>query len=264
MNKYLVFQLCAPMASWGDTAVGEMRPSRNEPGQSSILGLLAAALGITREDENANLVLREGYAFTFAVLSEGQLLRDYHTTQVVSQSVLSEQPHKVRGDELVVPPEKRKKHLNTILSTRDYRQDVQMLVAVESKETAPYPLEKLSKKLNSPEFTLYLGRKSCPLAAPLWPRIEPAEHALAACKVYLTALAEKVSKENLKWWDRNAQPCLDTDGKPLPIRSLHWSNDCTVGIAPTFSVPRKDHLLSRKRWQFEDRIEHITPLPDKD
>ena len=262
MREFLVFQLYAPLASWGDTAVGEMRPSRNEPGESAILGLLAAALGITREDEDAHLALREGYTFAVAVLAKGQLLRDYHTAQVPGQSSLKKYPHYNRQDELNV------EKLNTILSTRDYRQDAQMLVAVESKQTTPYSLMKLREKLNDPVFTLYLGRKSCPLAAPLWPRIETAENAMTALKNYLLAVEKrfrKISeKEKLKWWDEKSYPCLGKDGKSLPIGSLHWSGDCDAGIKPTFSVPRKDQLLSRKRWQFEDRIEHVALLTDKD
>lgn len=48
---FLVFQLQGPMAAWGDTAVGEFRPSLDAPGLSSLVGLLGAALGLRREDE---------------------------------------------------------------------------------------------------------------------------------------------------------------------------------------------------------------------
>ncbi|HLD44337.1 MAG TPA: CRISPR-associated protein Cas5, partial [bacterium] len=48
---YLVFQLRAPLSAWGETAVGEYRPTSNYPSNSALLGLLAAALGIDREDE---------------------------------------------------------------------------------------------------------------------------------------------------------------------------------------------------------------------
>ncbi|WP_295540003.1 CRISPR-associated protein Cas5, partial [Thiolapillus sp.] len=51
MDDYLVFQLYAPLASWGGQAVGQERPSDDHPGRSALLGLLAAALGIRREEE---------------------------------------------------------------------------------------------------------------------------------------------------------------------------------------------------------------------
>ena len=53
---FLVFQLQAPLAAWGDIAVGECRPTMAYPGQSALLGLLAAALGVRREDAEAQVV----------------------------------------------------------------------------------------------------------------------------------------------------------------------------------------------------------------
>src|SRR5436190_16090271 len=115
---FLVFQLQAPLASWGDTAVGEYRGSRDYPGQSALLGLLGAALGIRRDDEPAHTALRDGYRFAVGVVATGQLLRDYHTAQVPGRAALRNRPHASRRDELGVP----KHELNTVLSTRDYRQ----------------------------------------------------------------------------------------------------------------------------------------------
>ena len=57
----LVFQLEAPLSSWGDVAVGEYRPTAEYPGQSAILGLLAAALGIDRLDTEGQSALQQGY-----------------------------------------------------------------------------------------------------------------------------------------------------------------------------------------------------------
>ena len=50
IRDYLVFRLYGPMCSWGDIAVGEVRPSTVHPAKSAILGLIAAALGIKRPD----------------------------------------------------------------------------------------------------------------------------------------------------------------------------------------------------------------------
>lgn len=35
MNRYLIFQLQGPMASWGEIAVGEVRHTRALPGRSA-------------------------------------------------------------------------------------------------------------------------------------------------------------------------------------------------------------------------------------
>src|SRR6185295_12377864 len=53
MPSFLVFRLYGPLASWGEVAVGEVRPSNLHPTRSALLGLLGAALGLRRSDEAA-------------------------------------------------------------------------------------------------------------------------------------------------------------------------------------------------------------------
>lgn len=251
---YLVFRLYAPMASWGDVAVGEMRGSRNEPSDSAVLGLLATALGIKRDDEAAQLSLRDGYSFAVAVLGEGRLLRDYHTVQVPGRSALRKRPHSTRRDELSVA----KDDLNTILSTRDYRQDAIYLVTVQAGDRAPYPLATLMAAIQKPRYPLYFGRKACPPAAPLWPQIEAAGNVMEACGLYLQKLAStltNVEKESSR--RHHAQAGIEPDGQASRIESLHWGDGVAAGVASIFSVPRKDRSLSRQRWQFGDRVEHV-------
>src|SRR3990172_11959484 len=149
--EFLVFQLQALLSSWGDTAVGEYRGSYEHPGESTLIGMLGAALGIRREDEAAHAALRQGYGFAVGVQSGGKLLRDYHTAQVPGRASLKGRPHATRKDELGVP----KDDLNTILSTRDYRQEAASLIAVQPRTDAPYPLEVLADALRKPRFVLY-------------------------------------------------------------------------------------------------------------
>ncbi len=133
---FLVFQLQAPLASWGDTAVGEYRGSYEYPGESALLGLLAAALGIRREEDLTLSGLRQGYGFAVGVQDGGTLLRDYHTAQVPGRAALRGDPRPAahHGDSLPPPthipqrgPTRRDfvLHLGrTILSTRDYPRGV--------------------------------------------------------------------------------------------------------------------------------------------
>ena len=48
--KYCVFRLYAPLCSWGEIAVGGERRSAFHPSKSAIIGLIAAAMGLERED----------------------------------------------------------------------------------------------------------------------------------------------------------------------------------------------------------------------
>lgn len=233
--NFLVFQLLAPLAAWGDVAVGQVRGSRDEPGASALTDLLAAALGVRRDDEPAQAALRDGYAFAVGTVDAGSLLRDYHTAQVPSRSDLKGRPHRTRRDELAVP----KHDLNTILSTRDYRQGGEWIVAVQALPGAPHDLAALAQALRAPRFVLYLGRKSCPPAAPLAPRVVDAESAHAAITSYLQAA-----------------------GSPAPLRRLAWSDGVVAGLDAHLTVPRKDRVIRRRGWLFGDRAEHVAVLSD--
>lgn len=248
----LVFQLYAPLSSWGETAVGEYRPSAEYPSQSAIQGLLAAALGIDRNDEQAQAALCTGYRLAVGVLNQGRLLRDYHTAQVPSRTDLKKRPHATRRDELLVP----KQDLNTILSTRDYRQDAAALVAVQRMENAPYSLPQLVDALKKPKFVLYLGRKSCPISMPLHPCV------LTAVPIK-TAFAEYQRQVSALW-----QIALPTAPafRELAVQKIAWGDDfglddmAVVGLPRDLSIVRKDQVITRQGWQFADRQEHIALL----
>lgn len=62
MTDYLIFRLYAPLASWGEAAVGETRPIATYPGKGAVLGLLGAALGVRRDDDAGQTQLRESIA----------------------------------------------------------------------------------------------------------------------------------------------------------------------------------------------------------
>ncbi len=242
----LVFKLQAPLSSWGDTAVGEYRPSYNYPGVSALVGLLGAALGLRREDEAAHAALRDHYGYAVGVQSSGSLLRDYHTAQVPSQASLKKRPHASRRDELATP----RHSLNTILSTRDYRQDGAFLIAVQTDNCGPYPLEALRDALLRPKFVLYLGRKACAPGAPLHPQIIDATTAEQAFDGYLARLTEEIGKH----CGRSGAPLLEL---PAPVERIAWGQGIDAGPAPDLTITRKDRPIRRKGWQFGDRIEHV-------
>lgn len=248
----LIFQLQAPLSSWGDVAVGEYRPSADHPSQSALLGLLGAALGIDRADDASQRALRASVRIAVGVLHSGSLLRDYHTSQVPSRSDLKKRPHVTRRDELALP----KYDLNTILSTRDYRQNAAALVALQTIAGAAFSLETLAAAMARPKFVLYLGRKSCPLAVPLHPRIIDAPTIRAGFDGYQEKLATLYRKHGLMW----------TDERVARIMKLIWGEDfegdevSAIGAARDLSVNRRDDVIARAGWQFAERREHIALL----
>lgn len=242
--EFLVFQLHAPLSSWGEPAVGEYRGTHVRPSESALMGLLAAALGLSRENDEAHAALRGGYGFAIGIQSDGDMLRDYHTAQVAPRAALRGRPQSTRKDELAVPP----KDLTTILSTRDYRQGAASVIAVQALDDAPHGLDVLAEALRKPHFVLYLGRKSCPPAAPLYPQIVTAGSALEAINAYLEHLAGLQAAAGA------------SDGMSAPLRYFAWGDGVLAGVEPDLSVPRKDRLIRRSAWQFGDRVEHIKLL----
>ncbi|GJL83253.1 MAG: type I-E CRISPR-associated protein Cas5/CasD [marine bacterium B5-7] len=239
MKHYLLLRLYGPMASWGDTAVGDFRPSHSHPSRTAVLGLLAAALGIRRNEEDKLLWLDQMVNVAIRLDLTGEMLRDYHTIQVPPES--KKNRYYTRADEL------NSEKLHTIISQRDYRTDSAASVALYSHENDKTVLEQWQTALRKPALPLYLGRKSCPLALPVDPVIIEADNLKSAfdgypdCSTQLDAL------------------CHHRIPKPDSVQ-YYWEGE-DAGLISQMSYPRHDRLQSRKRWQFSTRIEYYAAYP---
>ncbi len=237
MPDVLVFQLYGVLASWGDIAVGEHRPSQGHPSKSAITGLLAAALGIDREDDTMHMKLGQCYGVAVCVHTAGELLRDYHTIQVPG----GKREYASRRDELLTD----KLNLNTILSQRDYRTDALYQIAIwPTDDSGPYVLSELQRALQEPQFNLYLGRKSCPVSLPLHPVI-------LSCMTLKQAFNDYPHDKAQVWTDSLS---------PVDLISYYWEpgnlKGEELGMNASMTYPRRDQISSRKRWQFSNRDEY--------
>ena len=264
MREYLVLQLYGPLASWGDIAVGETRPSALTPAKSTVLGLVAAALGFKRPDpameeaernqwENQHNALAKGYGMAVKVHALGVPLSDYHTAQVPSSGTgRNRKTFHTRHDEITWHS---RSELNTILSRRDYRQDAYCRVALWARDDALIALTWLREVLLAPHFTLYLGRKACPLALPLDPQIISANSMEEALSQYNS---RKLFKLLLLVWGKSAKSILKKVVDPSTL--LLWDHDAETIMSPQQTITRRDEPLSRRRWQFSVREEHSTHI----
>lgn len=241
MPDFLVFQLYGAMAAWGDIAVGEHRPSFGHPSKSAIIGLLAAALGIRRDEEAKQQLLANSYGIAVCVQVAGEILRDYHTIQVPG----GKRSYASRRDELGFDP----LNLNTILSQRDYRMDAVYQIAIWAKQPdVPFTLSALKRALEQPVFTLYLGRKSCPPSLPLQPIL-----------VSDASLQQAFEQYPLN----RSQASVEGFIAPLLSQkrwlSYYWEAGLSAAaqgqLKASMQYPRRDQVSSRKRWQFANRDE---------
>jgi CRISPR system Cascade subunit CasD len=241
--SFLLFRLWGPMAAWGDITVGERRTTWNRPSRSAMLGLVAGSLGIERTNRTAHDELEAGLGFAVRVDEPGRPLRDYHTAQSPSRA-LNKRWH-TRRDELDAPSHE----LNTILSERSYFTEMDAIIVLWRRPGTPGPaLPDIAARLVEPVFLPFLGRKSCPLGAPLKPIAIEAAEPLAALIAYdahvadghlmLTTGPKRRRQPTLEFW-------MDEDD----VRTFRL----TTPVIERKS--RRDGIRDRSRWQFSDRAE---------
>jgi CRISPR system Cascade subunit CasD len=258
VSELLVFRLFGPLASWGEIAVGQVRPSAVRPTRSALLGLLAAALGILRTDDEGHEALSAGVRLAVRIDAPGTAIVDYHTANYrrPKREILL-----TRRDELRVPRDQ----LSTVQSQRHYRCDALSTVAVAARPPGRWSLVDLRAALEEPVFPLSLGRKACPPALPLGPEIVEAGDLLEAFRAYdrrrpLPAPLGRLAARS---------------GRHAPTVEIAWDSDLEfpAGIAGAGVrlEQRRDQPLSRVRWRFAVRREAVahlvgphTPQEDRD
>lgn len=216
--KFLMFRLSAPMVSWGGVAMGSHRPSLPHPTKSAIMGLVSAALGLSRCGKDSASIAA-GYGFAVRIESPGAPMTDYHTVQTPQEGKC----RFTRAHELNAV------RVHTVLSTREYFMDADYTVALWDAGSVGYSLEQIAQALERPAFVLYLGRKSCPPSMPLAPKIVDADS--------LRTALEKVPPR--------------TDGD----KDVYWEDSCPSGLEVDMVFERRDAPISKRRWQFGDRLE---------
>lgn len=142
----LMLRLVGPMQSWGTTSRFDERDTGKEPSKSGVLGLVAAALGVDREnwaDLEPLCQLRMGVRHD----RPGVPKRDYQT----AQRVISADGSKVH---------------DTAVTTRHYLADAAFLVGLSGDDRAL--LDRIHAALADPVWPLALGRKSYVPSEPIW------------------------------------------------------------------------------------------------
>lgn len=221
MPDFLIFTLAASLGAMGELAGHERRGSWTWPGRSAVLGLMAAAKGIRRDGDFSTL---EALSVSVAVFDTGASLRDYHTVQTVPTAAAR------RPQSRPAALRQAGQGANTTITLRDYRVGVLYGVAVTGAGLAA-----LAEALERPVFHLYLGRKSCPLSAPLAPRI-----------VVARDTEEALSRLRLPPWHVGAV-----------ARTLY--SDATEGQGGRIET-RHDAPLDRRLWHFTPRAVRARPV----
>ena len=162
----LLLRLEAPLQSWGERSRWDVRDTADRLTKSGVIGLLGAAFGYSRLDSRLRQ-LSETLRFGVRVDRPGERMVDFQTVT----GVLPRADGKNKGKE---------DDPYTIISPRSYLQDASFLVGLEGPMDT---LKACKDALLRPKWPVYLGRKCCPPAVPVFQKLSEGVTLEAAFKV---------------------------------------------------------------------------------
>jgi CRISPR system Cascade subunit CasD len=138
----VLLRLEGPVQAWAAQGKLLVRDTEREPTKSGVLGLVGAALGMSRDDDEMLKGLA-GLQMGVRVDRTGTLLRDYHTA---GGGRFRGQQYFVYGTPHCVP------------SNRYYLQDASFVVGLAGDRALA---TRIAEALQCPQYALFLGRRSC-------------------------------------------------------------------------------------------------------
>ncbi|MCC8051679.1 MAG: type I-E CRISPR-associated protein Cas5/CasD [Clostridiales bacterium] len=136
--KTILMKFQGPLQSYGTDSHFETRHTDDHPSKGAVIGLIAAALGIRRE-ETAKLQELRNLRILFRVDQVGQMSKEF---QIAAK-------YKKTGD-----------HERNYVTYRYYLEDAAFLVALEGEDDLT---KRIYEALKRPYFQLFYGRRSCPV-----------------------------------------------------------------------------------------------------
>lgn len=146
-SSLLVLRLEGALQSWGERAKWDDRDSASMPSKSGIVGLLACAMGLEREDPEIT-ALSEAISVTVRADRPGIKAVDFQT---------------ITGDPLRTA-NGGKRSPGTVISKRIYLQDASFLVVIAADALWH---DRIAAALKAPKWCVYLGRKTCVPSRPV-------------------------------------------------------------------------------------------------
>lgn len=194
----LFLRLEGPMQAWGDQqSKFVVRRTAEAPTKSGVIGMLCAALGVSRSEVAGEWLPKLG-ALRMGVRIDCPGVRwwDYHTVGA--------------GMLMRIAKGEGKTKFGAMLTRREYLCDASFLVVLQGEQGL---IAELDAAMKAPKWTLYLGRKSCPPSRPLL------EHPTVGFPDLLSAL------KSIPWRKR-----LKGDSSPQTV-------ECLLDWNPTHEQP---------------------------
>jgi CRISPR system Cascade subunit CasD len=139
------------MSAYGLQTFDTNRKINSFPTRSGVVGLLGAALGIERSSHNKLFELSENIKLAVQINASGTKISDYHTVQGFRS-----------------PGSKKIQVGSTKQTYREYWCDSEYTFAITANDDV---ISNIVEAIKSPVYTLFQGRKSCPLTRPLFEKL---------------------------------------------------------------------------------------------
>jgi len=148
----LFLRLEGPMQAWGDQQSKFLvRRTAEAPTKSGVIGMLCAALGISRPEAAEQWLPRlRDLRMGVRIDAAGVRWWDYHTVGAGMLMRIAEGEGKTKP--------------GAMLTRREYLCDASFLVGLKGE---PSLIQEMDGAMRNPQWTLYLGRKACPPSRPL-------------------------------------------------------------------------------------------------
>lgn len=157
VKNTLFLRLAGPMQSWGTTSRFQLRRTDIYPSKSGVLGMLLCAKGIRREDSETELKRLNRLLMGVRVDRKGTLDWDYNTAgaKIGIRQAKDRKPKITQSTG----------EYETLISRRQYLYDASFLVSLQGDVET---IGDLAQALDEPVWPLFLGRKCCVPAEPVF------------------------------------------------------------------------------------------------
>lgn len=215
--KTVLLKSSGPLQSWGTSSHFVIRHTDDHPSKSGVIGMIAAGLGCSRDDEKTLAWLNK-LKFAVRLDQVGPVMRDFQIApKYKSTGKLADNP-------------------NT--TNRYYLQDAVFLVALSSDDDKL--IEAVIDAVKRPYFQLFLGRRALPPTADLFQGVVDGD-AITVLKEYPWQAAE--------WYKRKHHEKIHiyADSTLLPEAATRIRNDEAKSFSQKkgrkFNPRREAHII---------------------
>ncbi|HSR53606.1 MAG TPA: type I-E CRISPR-associated protein Cas5/CasD [Acidobacteriota bacterium] len=225
--RFLILRLDAPLMSFGGVAVDEVGDTLAFPTLSMLAGLIGNALGYRHQDFAQLQRLQERMLYAARRDRPGRELEDFQTVLLgqdfMRQAWTTYGKAVSRGGGSAT---------GTHIRRRRYWADAAYTVALTLRPGEEEPtLEACAEALQSPERPLFIGRKPCLPAQPIFAGMLQAEDFRAAlCQAPLARDPSPDDEPLAVWWPREGPQAESGQGRLLAVYDIRdWANQIHSG-----------------------------------